>query len=84
MSNRDEVAQQALALPPEERAYVAELLEQSLTTGEFSSPELAAAWGAEIERRAQAYERGETGAEDWRAVLSRLRAGQSYSEHSNS
>jgi hypothetical protein len=77
---RDEIAQQALALSPSDRAYVAELLDRSLTIGEFASPEIAAAWMAETERRAQAYERGEMTAEDWRTVVSRLRARQAAAE----
>jgi hypothetical protein len=81
MLTRDEIAQQALALPPGDRAYVAELLDRSLTTGEFASPEIAAAWMAETERRAQAYERGEITAEDWRTVMSRLRARQVAAEN---
>ncbi len=77
MPTREEVAQQALTLPVEDRAYVADIIEQSLGRGEFATPEIAAAWMAEIERRAQAYERGETTAEDWRSVISRLRTRQS-------
>ncbi|HUE12690.1 MAG TPA: addiction module protein [Planctomycetaceae bacterium] len=80
MSTRDEIAQQALAVPPDDRAYLAELLEQSLATGEFASPEIAAAWMVEIERRAKAYEQGEMPADDWRAVMSRLKARQVASE----
>lgn len=76
MSTREEIVQQALALSLEDRAYVADVIEQSLGSGEFATPEIAAAWMTEIERRAQAYERGETTAEDWRAVISRLRGRQ--------
>jgi hypothetical protein len=74
MSSREEIVQQALALSLEDRAYVADVIEHSLGGGEFATPEVAAAWMTEIERRAQAYERGETTAEDWRSVISRLRA----------
>jgi putative addiction module component (TIGR02574 family) len=74
MSTREEIIQQALSLPVEDRAYVADAIEQSLGRGDFATPEIAAAWMAEIERRALAYERGETTAEDWRTVISRLRA----------
>lgn len=74
MSSREEIVQQALALSLEDRAYVADVVEQSLGGGEFATPEIAAAWMTEIERCAQAYERGETTAEDWRSVISRLRA----------
>lgn len=74
MANRDEIVQQALALPPDDRAYVVDVLEQSLIEGDFASPEIAAAWMEEIERRASAYERGEMPAEDWRTVMGRLRS----------
>jgi hypothetical protein len=81
MMTRDEIARQALALSPGDRAYVAELLDKSLMTGEFASPEIASAWMAETERRAQAYERGEMTAEDWRTVMSRLRSRQVVAEN---
>lgn len=73
MPNRDEIAQQALALPPDDRAYVAELLERSLAAGEFATPEIAVAWIAEAERRAEAIDRGEMPVSDWREVMARLR-----------
>jgi putative addiction module component (TIGR02574 family) len=59
MANRDQIVEQALSLPPEDRAYVADALEQSLASGGFASPEIAEAWVAEIERRLTAYDRGE-------------------------
>jgi len=74
MPTREEIVQQALSLSLEERAYVADVIEQSLGSGEFATPDIAAAWMAEIERRARAFERGETSAEDWRTVISRLRS----------
>lgn len=77
MSTREEIIQQAMALPIEDRAYVADAIEQSLGGGDFATPEIAATWMAEIERRALAYERGETTADDWQTVLSRLQARQS-------
>jgi hypothetical protein len=76
MSSREEIAQQALSLSPEDRAYVADVIEQSFR-GDFATPEISAAWMTEIENRARAYERGETTAEDWRTVLSRLRTRES-------
>jgi putative addiction module component (TIGR02574 family) len=76
MSTREEIVQQALALSIEDRAYVADVLEQSLASRDFPTPEIAAAWAEEIERRAAAYERGETSVEDWRSMITRLRARQ--------
>lgn len=73
MNDREQIAQQALALPPEDRAYLADILEQSLPAGDFATPEISAAWGVEIERRIAAYDRGELHAEDAQVVLSRIR-----------
>ena len=64
MTMREHVLQEALALPPEDRAFLAEHLEQSLHHGEFALPEVAAAWTAEIDRRIAAYDRGEIQASD--------------------
>jgi putative addiction module component (TIGR02574 family) len=74
MPTREEIAQQALKLSLDDRAYLADVIEQSLAGRDFENPEIASAWMAEIERRAQAYERGETTAEDWRTVLARVRS----------
>lgn len=74
MMNREQIVQEALALPPEDRTFVADVLEQSLANGEFATPEIAAEWTAEIDRRIAAYDRGETQAVDGRIVLERLRA----------
>ena len=57
------IARHALALPLEDRIYLADLLELSLTT-ESVSPELVTAWTAEIDRRIEAYDRGQTHAVD--------------------
>jgi putative addiction module component (TIGR02574 family) len=73
MTMREQVLQQALALPLEDRVFVAERLEQSLHDGEFASPEIAAAWTAEIDRRIAAYERGEVQASDGDTSIERMR-----------
>lgn len=70
---RDEIAQQALALPPEDRAYVADLLEGSLPDNGIPDAEIAAAWTREIERRVQAYDRRETTAVDFDAAMQEVR-----------
>lgn len=72
-SSRDQILERALALAPEDRAYLAEALESSLSPHDFETPEIAAAWFAEIERRAVACERGEMPVADWRTVMARLR-----------
>ncbi|HEX3656196.1 MAG TPA: addiction module protein [Pirellulales bacterium] len=74
MLAREEVIQQAMALPPGDRAYVADVLEQSLTHGEFATPEVAAAWVAEIERRVVAYDRGELQAAGVETAIERIRS----------
>ena len=74
MTIREQIAQQALALPAEDRTYLADVLEQSLTGGQFATPELAAEWTAEIDRRIAAYDRGETQGVDVQTALERIRA----------
>lgn len=73
MTTREQIAQQALALPLEDRTYVADVLEQSLTSGEFATPEIAAEWAAEIDRRIAAYDRGESQGVDAQMALERIR-----------
>ncbi len=73
MTPREEIVQQAMALSPEDRVYVADMLEQSLSGGGFATPEIAAAWVTEIERRVAAHGRGDLPAADMNAVLARLR-----------
>jgi len=74
MSGREQVLQSALALSAEDRAFLAEQLEESLNRGGFASSEIAAAWTAEIDRRIAAYERGEIQASDADASIERMRS----------
>jgi putative addiction module component (TIGR02574 family) len=74
MTSREQILQDALALAPEDRAFVVDRLEQSLDKGGFASPEIAAAWSQEIGRRVAAYDRGEIQAEDADVVLRRMRS----------
>ena len=73
MTTRDHVLQQALALPPEDRAFLADRLDESLSKGEFASAGIAAAWTAEIDRRIAAFERGEVQSSDSEAAIERMR-----------
>jgi putative addiction module component (TIGR02574 family) len=73
MIQRDEIVQQAMGLPPADRAYVADAIEQSLADGGFATPETAAEWVVEIERRVAAYDRGELSAVDGEAALKNMR-----------
>ena len=57
MTLREEIIQKAMALAPEDRAYVADLLEGSLPAQGFASKELAASWSAEIDRRIARFDR---------------------------
>ena len=72
MLDKEEIAREALNLPPEDRAYVADVLERSLDTGDVPE-EIAAAWSKEIDRRIDAYERGEIKALDIEESNARLR-----------
>lgn len=74
MSGREHVLEEALALPPEDRAFLAERLEESLSHGQFATPEIAAAWTAEVDRRIAAYDRGEVQASDADPSIARMRS----------
>lgn len=73
MNMRDEVVRQALSLDAEDRVFLADALEQSLTEGGFATAEIEAAWSAEIDRRIAAYDRGEVHAQDLETSLARIR-----------
>ncbi|WP_085315141.1 addiction module protein [Derxia lacustris] len=62
---------EALSLPEDERARLAEELMASLP----ADAELLAAWAAEAERRIDAEAAGEADARDYDTVLRELRAG---------
>lgn len=68
----DDVRQLAFQLSAEDRAALASELIVSLDDGP-PDPDAAALWAAEIERRAEAYARGEVTAEDAREGLERLK-----------
>jgi putative addiction module component (TIGR02574 family) len=72
MSTRDDIARQALSLPPDDRAFLADVLEQSLAQ-EFTTPEIALAWTKEIDRRLDAYDRGEIQAVDAQTAIDEMR-----------
>jgi putative addiction module component (TIGR02574 family) len=72
MLDKEEIAREALNLSPEDRAYVADVLERSLDTGDVPE-EIASAWSKEIDRRIAAYDRGETQAVDFETSLAQVR-----------
>jgi len=74
MMNREQIAQEALSLPREDRTYLADVLEQSLTHGDFVTDKIAAEWTAEIHRRIAAFDRGESSGTDAREALDRIRS----------
>jgi putative addiction module component (TIGR02574 family) len=73
MPLRDDIVKQALALEAEDRAFIADKLEESLTHEGFATPEIAAAWAAEVERRIAAYDRGELQALPGDTAIDRIR-----------
>ncbi len=66
------ILSQALELPIDQRAELAVELIASIDGDPDADVE--AAWAAEIERRASRALAGETQGQEWRGVLSRLRA----------
>jgi putative addiction module component (TIGR02574 family) len=68
----EEVLEAAMALSEEDRAEVAARLEESL--GVFATPEIAAAWQAEIAERIRAIDAGEVELLTEEEVNNRLRA----------
>ena len=72
MTSLKQVEEQALSLVPEERAKLAEVILESLST---PLAEIEDAWAQEIERRVAAYDRGDIpsyAAEDVFAEAERL------------
>jgi hypothetical protein len=87
LNQREEVLQQALALPPEDRAFVAAALEQSLPAADRELPADAVDAGSadalagadlltELQRRSATYRAGQTTARSADDVLSDLRRRQ--------
>ena len=70
MTITEQVRDQALRLPAEDRASLARDLLESLEPQE--APEVVeAAWLEEIEARAEAYSGGQLAADDWKSSLER-------------
>lgn len=72
MIDREKVAEQALALSPDDRAYLLDVIERSLAEPGAVDPEVAKAWSAEIDRRIAAYDRGEIEALDANTMIERV------------
>jgi putative addiction module component (TIGR02574 family) len=71
MGIESELLTQALALPEADRAELANRLLLSLEPDEDDLNH-DAAWAEEIERRRQAFDRGETTASPWREAMGRI------------
>ncbi|HEV3138027.1 MAG TPA: addiction module protein [Pirellulales bacterium] len=76
MMHREQVLQQALSLPPEDRAYVAAALEESLLAVEPGREESKATLLTELNRRSSAYRAGTTDARPATDVLAEQRRRQ--------
>jgi putative addiction module component (TIGR02574 family) len=73
MSTRaDTILDTALALPPDERAWLASELIAGLDEGEDADVE--AAWGVEIERRIAEVESGEAKTVSWEEARARIKS----------
>lgn len=63
-SIRDDLLAKVLALPPADREFIAERIDQTLEpetangTSAFATPELARAWAEEVERRIDMIDKG--------------------------
>lgn len=68
----DTILDTALALPPNERAWLASELIASLD--ENSDSDVEAAWATEIEKRIAEVESGEAETTSWEEARSRIRA----------
>jgi len=68
----DTILGTALALPPDERAWLAEELIASLDQGKDSAVD--SAWAAEIERRIAEVESGKVETVSWEDARARIRA----------
>jgi hypothetical protein len=73
MPCRDEIIQQAMALSPADRAFVADALDNSLVDGGFATPEVAQAWVDEVERRIKARDQDESRSIEIGAALAIMR-----------
>lgn len=68
-----EVLKQALELPVSQRCAIARKLLESLEPTDAPQKEIEDAWAVEIEKRAVAYDRGDTQSIDGREAINRIR-----------
>lgn len=75
METVEDILDQAKRLPPRERLHLIQELLLTLETegAPLRDADWDGAWLPELEARIAAYERGETPASDWQALMGRLR-----------
>ncbi len=75
MATVDDILNQAKRLPPRERLHLVQelLLTRDSDGMQMEDADWNDAWFPELEARIAAYQRGETEASDWQAVIGRLR-----------
>jgi putative addiction module component (TIGR02574 family) len=73
MPTRDEILRDALTLPPADRAFVANGIDQSFAPSGFATSDVAVAWASEVERRLAAYDRGDLEAIPAGVALAKMR-----------
>lgn len=57
---RDKIPEQALTLSEADQAWLAEMLEESLSAGSLLTSAAEEKWSSELDRRIEAYDCGET------------------------
>ena len=61
------------SVPPRSATVTTDSIVQSLTIDGFATPEIAAAWAEEVERRIAAYDRGDVKAAGADVAIERMR-----------
>jgi len=73
MTTRDDVLRQALLLSPDDQAFVADMLEHRIAEATMIPAAIAEQWAQEIDRRIDAYDRGQMASLDFQQSLQQLR-----------
>ncbi|MCC7425246.1 MAG: addiction module protein [Planctomycetaceae bacterium] len=73
MTNREQVLERALNLSSEDRRFLIGRLQKSLDESNHSTDEVRAAWSNEVDRRLDAYDRGEVPAVDAEIAMREMR-----------
>ncbi|WP_110766431.1 addiction module protein [Planctopirus hydrillae] len=82
MTLRDQILQQALTLPFEDREYLAEQLGDSLQAGRFATEEIGKSWSQEIDQRIAAFDRSESTTIELDTAVQKMRdAVAAYQNH---